>query len=286
MQLDPHELVKRSEALAALPNVMLHVTRLVDNPDSSAANISRIIEQDARLAERLLRMLNSPYYNFPSTIDTIARAITVIGLRDVRDLLLAAVAVRAFDHLTNDLVNPAAFWRHSLYCAVVARMLAERRREEHPERFFLAGLLHDVGNLILCSTTPDLARECLDRSHETGECPHQVEQSILGITHSEVGCALAEGWRLPPSLCETIRHHHTPRRADRYAMETSVIHIADFAADSLGATNNQAPHTPMLDPQAWRLAGLPPMTLESTLEDVNDRFIEMQRLLFNGQEAA
>jgi HD-like signal output (HDOD) protein len=286
MRLDPQQLIDHSNALVSLPDVALLVTRLVDNPHSSVVNIGRVIEQDPGLTDRLLRILNSPYYGFPSTIDTIARAITVIGIRDLRDLILAAGAAGAFERLTSELAEPEAFWHHGLYCAVIARILAEHRREQQPERFFLAGLLHDVGTLLLSSAVPSLARQCQERVGDHGENPHHVERELFGVTHAEVGCALAERWHLPQSLSETIRCHHAPHGAGRYTVEAAVIHIADFAADCSDVLGSRPLSDAAPDPEAWELTGITPRGLESIIEGADKRFAEMQRLLFDGQEAA
>ncbi|NOY63354.1 MAG: HDOD domain-containing protein, partial [Gammaproteobacteria bacterium] len=125
---------------------------------------------------------NSPFYGFPSQINTISRAITIIGTRELRDLVLATLVVRTFNGLDNELISMEQFWRHSVTCAVVARVLAGHLHESNTERFFVVGLLHDIGSLIIYRKIPELAREALLRSEHGDIALYQAERDVILIT--------------------------------------------------------------------------------------------------------
>ncbi len=160
-ELTPQGLVAAIKDLVTLPDVALRIARMVNDPNSSAADIGREVSKDPALTARLLRIANSPALGQHGKIATISRAITVLGVRQVRDLTVGLTAVRTFDGIGNELVTMASFWRHSVLCAVAATHIAERRAGGRDDSPFVAGLLHDVGQLVLFSRAPELARRAL-----------------------------------------------------------------------------------------------------------------------------
>ena len=118
---------------------------MLEDPNTTANDLGRVIGRDTGLTARLLKIVNSAFYGFQSRIETVSRAVTIIGMRELRGLVLAASAIEAFSKVPNKVLNMANFWRHSVYCGVVAQLLAERSNVLHAERLFVAGLLHDIG---------------------------------------------------------------------------------------------------------------------------------------------
>lgn len=228
VQIRPEDLVKGSLRLLSLPDTFLAVNRLIEDPRCSGADIARAIGRDPVLTARLLRVANSPLYGFPSRIDTIERALTVIGTRALRDLVLAASAVGVFARMPVGEMRD--FWQHSLRSGIAARLLAVRAGEAEPEALFVAGLLHDVGQLILQLKLPEIARETRVRSRDTGLPLYALERSSLGFDHAEVGAELLRVWRLPSMLCDAIRLHHLAAGAADAPMAAAIVCIADILA--------------------------------------------------------
>ncbi|HME39045.1 MAG TPA: HDOD domain-containing protein [Steroidobacteraceae bacterium] len=225
-------LVANIKDLVTLPEVALRIASMVDDPTSSAADIGREISHDAALTARLLRIANSPAFGQHGKIATISRAITVLGVRQVRDLTVGLTAIRTFDGIGNELVTMASFWRHSVLCAVAAGQIAGRRERGRDDTPFVAGLLHDIGQLVLFSRAPDLARQSLltwvDSADDRGL--YLCERDIIGFDHAAVGLALAKNWSLPSSLQECIEFHHEPERARLHPLEVATVHIANSVA--------------------------------------------------------
>jgi len=230
VSLTPQGLVDSIED--ALPEVALRIARMVEDPSSSATDIGREISHDAALTARLLRIANSPALGHHGKIATISRAITVLGLRQVRDLMVGLTAIRTFEGISNELVTMGSFWRHSFLCAVAAGQIAARRGRGHDGSLFVAGLLHDVGQLVLFSRAPVPARQALLMSVDSADDLglFLCEREVMGFDHGAVGLALAQKWGLPRSLQECIEFHHEPERAQGHALDVATVHIANSAA--------------------------------------------------------
>jgi HD-like signal output (HDOD) protein len=198
------EILKDTIVLPSLPIIFNRLNEAVNNPRMSIADIGRIISEDVGLSARLLKIANSALYGFPAKIDTISRAVTIIGTQQLRDLALATVVLKIFKGIPPHLIHLEKFWLHSIACGITARILATYRRESNVERFFVAGMLHDVGRLLLCLKCPESMQECLMRAHEGGSTLVEVEKEVLGTDHAAVGGALVRHWSLPPSLEEVV----------------------------------------------------------------------------------
>jgi HD-like signal output (HDOD) protein len=254
--LTPQQLVANITTLATLPEVAMRIGRMVDDPKSSATDIGREISKDAALTGRLLRVANSPAFGHNGKIATISRAITVLGVRQVRDLTVGLTAIRTFDGIGNELVTMESFWRHSVLCAVAAAQIAARRNGSRGESPFIAGLLHDIGQLVLFSRAPQSAREALLMSVDAADdmALYACERAVLGFDHGAVGVALAQNWGLPLSLQECIQFHHEPARAQAHLVEVATIHIANSVAVLAEIGSDDPLDAPPLAPEALRAA--------------------------------
>jgi putative nucleotidyltransferase with HDIG domain len=232
VDLTPEGLVADIEDLATLPEVALRIANMVDDPTSSAIDIGREISNDAALTARLLRVANSPAFGQHGKIVTISRAIAVLGVRQVRDLTVGLTAIRTFDGIANSLVTMESFWRQSVLCAVAAGHIVAQRGGGRGESPFVAGLLHDIGQLVLFNRVPELARQALlmsvDAADDLGL--YLCERKVMGFDHGAVGVALARKWGLPLSLQECIQFHHEPERAQAHPIEVATVHIANSVA--------------------------------------------------------
>jgi len=271
MTMQAAELVKGIAKLASLPEVCIRVNEMVDDPRSSAADIGKVISHDTALTAQLLRMANSAFYNFPSNVDTISRAVTVVGERELRYLVLALSAVRTFSQIPVELINMASFWRHSVYCGVVARLVAGKCHVLHSERLFVAGLLHDVGMLVMMNRAPDLARQALAAAESGEKQRYEAEIELFGFDHAEVGGALMRQWNVPEALCETVACHHDVGKAENAKLDAAVIHIANVVANRAELEVDHEGPLPQVDPRAWDVTGLS----EEVMVEIGDEAVPM-----------
>ena len=256
--IDPEKLVGEVAALVSLPEVVLRINELVDDPSSSAEEIGRAVAQDAALTVRLLTLANSAMFGMSRQIDTVGRAIAVLGTRQVRDLTLGLSATRAFSGIPNDLVSMGSFWHHSVLCAVAARELADECQRGRPDSSFVAGLLHDVGQLVLYNRLPKESRAALLMSIDEPNEPdlHLCEREVMGFDHAVVGGVLARRWRLPVSLTECIEFHHEPARAQVHPLDVALVHMANSVAVLAELDSVEFADAPAIAPVAWEVTGL------------------------------
>lgn len=280
MNLTAREIVSGTVEVASLPEIFIRINEMVENPHYSASDIGRMISKDPAMTARLLKIVNSPFYNFPSKIDTVSRAITVIGVRELRDLVLATTVVKLFTGLPNDLITMDSFWRHSTQCAIVARILAARNRELNVERFFIAGLLHDIGSLLIYRKVPELAREALLRASHNDEVLEEAERTVMGFTHADVGAELIRKWRLPKNIEEAVEYHHQPHKCHSGAKEAAVVHIANIITSAVWDTKPEPMVIPPLEPKAWDALDLTPEHVEPVVAEAEQQFDEIFSMLF------
>jgi putative nucleotidyltransferase with HDIG domain len=282
----PKDLINDTVELASLPSVVMRAMELLDNPRTSASEIGGVIAEDPALTTRLLKIVNSSFYGFPSRIDTISRAITIIGTLELTDLILGSSAIRVFNRIPNQLVNMEKFWSHSLYTGIVARILARYLRAPNTERCFVMGLLHDIGSLVLYRQQPEQSRQALQLATEQCLPLHLAEQEIFGFNHCEVGSELMNAWNLPDGFIETTRHHHQPSAAERFRLETASIHLADVISGMAHNTGNDTGQLPALEPGAWELTGLSVDIVEPVTSEADNQFEEARAALLPAGKAA
>jgi len=270
--MEPVDLIKGSVKLATLPEVFIKVNEMVDDPSSSASDIGKFISYDPALTARLLKIANSPLYGFPSRIDTVSRAITIIGTRGLRDLILATSVISNFTRLPSEHIEINAFWRHSLYCGVLARLIAVKCNALHTEPFFVSGLLHDIGQLIILNKLPEMSRETQMRANDGIMPLHQVEQEVIGFDHAKVGCELLRSWGLPETIIDATEFHHEPNRAQLSPLGASIVHIADVIAENNEVSpdnDEEISSTANVDPVAMAITRLEESAIEQIKEEAS-----------------
>lgn len=251
-------LIDDVSCLVSPPDVCVKVFELIESSDSSAQDIGEVISRDPSLTARLLRLVNSSFYNFPRKIDTVSRAITIVGIRELYSLVIAVSAIKSFTNLSSKLVNIDTFWRHGIYTGLIARALAKECGVLHPERLFVSGMMHDIGSLVLYNRLPEQSGDILMISDGDEGILYQAELAELGFTHADLGAAMLDAWMLPEVLQESVCYHHMPSGAVNAALEASLLHLADTLANrsELGAFCEQPNSVAAVDPSVWSKLGL------------------------------
>lgn len=284
--MDVDELIRPVSNLVSLPDVCLRANALLADPGSSVDEIGEVINCDPGLTARLLRIVNSAYYGLPARIETVTRAITVIGTRDLQSLVLATSAVDTFNRISTDLVDMEAFWHHSVFAGLAARNLAQEAGAADAEALFVAALLHDVGKLVMYRELPEASEQILALSADTYADPAQVERDVVGCDHADIGAALLHAWGLPESLSVPVRYHHRPEAADAFQTETALVHIANAIANTVEpgvkGSAGKAAGGDVIVPLAWELTGLSPEVISPTVSRVNLQSFELLEIIAPG----
>ncbi len=283
--ISPETIAAKAGNLASLPSVYSRLEKTINNPSSSAADITKILRNDPGLIARLLRIANSAFYGFPRKVEGLEEAVRIIGTRQLQDLVLATVVLTQFKGVNARLVDMRSFWRHSLACGIAARSFAKLRRETNTERFFVAGLLHDIGSLVLYQQVPERAQTALERHRSTAIALEDAERSSIGCDHGAVGAAIMSLWKLPEFFRDTAAGHHNSGYRARTA-GTAVIHLADLLALALGLGNNGEIRLPRFSADAWRLVGLEPDCIELVASEVVSHLAEAERMFVSDELAA
>lgn len=253
-QLSREQVIARLKQLPSLPSAVSDVLASFGSEDVDVDTVAQQIARDQALTARVLRVANSSFYGLQTKVGTINEAVVILGFRAVRSMVLAVGMAGAFRLDQCHGFDGPAYLRHGSGVGLASRVLAPLMRQS-PELAFTAGLLHDIGVLVLASNFSRQYTEALAyRKHH--DCfLVDAERAVLGIDHAEVGGLLAETWRFPPAIRESIAYHHSPALAPAESL-ASLVHVADVTIRALGLSGSPDEMVPPLDPVAWaRLGG-------------------------------
>jgi len=254
-RINANNVVKQEFELASLPDIFYQITKSLDDPRSSAAYMAEVISKDVALSAKLLKVVNTPFYGFPSKIDTLSRAVTIVGSNQLTNLALGISVIQAFTDIPEEYFTLKEFWLHSITCGTVARLLASSAGLQGDEKFFVAGLLHDIGRLIMLKNHPKESTEVLRQAKVGRRALNEVERSLWGCTHAEIGGKMLKEWKMPIFLQTLTQHHHSPM-ASPMTKEAAVVHLADFITHGVGIGASGASLVPLLSEEAWDALGL------------------------------
>jgi len=260
------------------PGVFFKLQRLLADENTTDEDIAEVVSTDPGLTGFLLRMVNSVYYSFPDKIDTVSRAVAMLGRREI----FSQAAAQAVSEIYRDMpsrrfLNMRRFWRHSLACGLFCRAAALASGANDPERFFVAGLLHDIGRPQLLLGLPEAAEATVAAARAENVHQSIAETRLFGYDHGEVAGMVFTRWNFPEELIVAVSHHHHPCRAPGN-LKAAMVHVADFAAVAAGICLDPNAHVPPFSPEAWDMIGLGPEPLLEILGNVEanlDVFVGM-----------
>ncbi|MFV0349335.1 MAG: HDOD domain-containing protein [Halodesulfovibrio sp.] len=253
--LDPLDVLQGDMKLPALPQIVLELQQTINNPESSACDVAAVVSRDAGLSAFLLRLVNSAFYSFPSQIDTISRAVTVVGMKQLSNMALGVAAMDAFKEAGKGRFDMKSFWKHSIAVGSIAQRLAERAKLPEPERYFVCGLLHDIGRAALCTSRPGKSSLIMQVSLEKRIPLYAAEAEVVGFDHARLGGMLLRKWNFPFSVTMGVLHHHLPEKSEKF-LEPHVVHVADIMAKAIGLSSTEEAFVPPLSEEAWGRTGL------------------------------
>ncbi len=225
------ELVQSCTTVFTLPEIYIRVRDVTEDPQSTMDDLTNALRIDPAISARLLKMVNSPFYGFPGQVDTVSRAVSLIGMQGVSDLVTATTIGRTFSGMTPQLMDLSAFWRKSVLSALLASKVAKCCGVDDSERFFIEGLLRDIGHLVLYQTIPQRAQSALVEAGNLGTPLAEVEQSSIGCDYAEVGAELVRSWGMPVQIEQAVRHQLSPQDAGEYTLHAAIVHLAGVIVD-------------------------------------------------------
>jgi putative nucleotidyltransferase with HDIG domain len=276
--IDPEKLIKTDIDLPSLPTIYGEINEVIHNPTSSANDIGNVISKDTSLSASLLRIVNSTFYGFPSKIDTLSRAVTILGIKQLKTLVIGVSIMNVFKNIPSALIDMKSFWEHSITCGIIARVIAGHKKIQNTERLFVAGLLHDIGRLVLYRHAPAQAKNALLMAKNSGDLLWRLEDRVIGCNHGTVGGLLLRRWKLPVSLENIITHHHAPDES-KDPLEPAIVHLADIMTNALHMGSSGERLVPPLDPEAWESLDVSTNILNMTIIQTERQKEEVTRHL-------
>lgn len=276
---DLHAMIKTDKIkLPEIPAITLELNEIIGDPMSSSDDIAGIVEKSPSLTALLLKIVNSSIYDFPSKIDSISRAVTVIGTKEISSLALGISTVTIFKNIPGEIFDMRMFLKHSLACGIIARILATFKNIIQTEQLFVSGLLHDIGRVLVYTYYPEQAKGLLQRAAKSGNLLYEEENSFFGCNHTHIGKYLLQKWKLPLTLENNLFYHHNPSIADN-PKQATIVHLADIMANGLGLGTSGERTVPPLDDVAWDKLGLSPSCFNTVVKQAVHQLHAIETLL-------
>ncbi len=248
------EIINKLSDLPSLPAVVMELLTSIDQEDVDISVLAKKVSHDQALTAKTLRLANSPAFGLQVKVTTIQQAITFLGFQTTRNLITAAAITGCFAEGQCVGFDDKAFWRHSIATAACARVLARRMRLNQ-DFAFTAGLLHDIGRLVLVSTYPQRYAEVLAWRAAQDCQVLEAERAVLGVDHVGAGVALAEHWNFSDTMRLALAHHHDPEAPGAGFLAT-IIHVANAIVHALDIARDEDDLVPPVSPVAWTALGL------------------------------
>jgi HD-like signal output (HDOD) protein len=264
------------------PDVCLKINELLGDERASLDDFAKVVMRDPALTARLLRLVNSSFYGLRSRVDTVSRAVALLGMRELQKLVCAVSAIEKFSRLSSTVTNMNAFWRHGVYTGLMAQALAKRLHVLHPERLFVAGVMHDIGTLLVNHRYPEIAEETIRGARGDEQLLRELEVEELGFDHAQLGGLMLGNWRLPATIVDAIAWHHEPRRAELTPVDAAILNVADVIANfsGTGSFSEFVAANAEFDPVVFEGLGLPDdFDADALMDEVDRQFVESIYLL-------
>ncbi len=271
--------IARGENLPVLPQVVSAVFKIADDPKCTAADLERLIQQDAALTAKILKVVNSPLYGV-GNVGTVGRALTVLGTSRVRSLITSiALQNLVAERQQANRFNKIEFWRHSLAVATAARIIAKLRSPSKAEEMYVAGIMHDIGLLLMDKFCPDQLDTVIHYAECEGVPMHQAEQNVLHFTHADLGGILARRWSIGEFLANAVEHHHDGVMSTKGDNAGAVLEVADAIAHNTGFTNQLPSVQYELSEEMLSGLGLTCETIQTIGESMCEEFSNTEQTL-------
>ena len=265
---------------ATLPEVYYRILDVINDEKSSTIEISDVITKDPSFTSRLLNLANSSFYALKNSVDTVSKAVSIIGTRELGTLAIGISVSRSLLHTRKHDYALLEFWRHCVATAIAARTLAIFLKEKNTERFFIGGLMHDMGKILLYSQLQESIHyiNFLSRKHKMNL--HNAEKSLLGFTHADVGDRLCRKLNLPENLHSMIGDHHNVARSPR-PFEASIIHFADIIANGIRMGTSGEPFIPPVQPEALEYLQISPSAVGAVISQIETNTGEIAGIMLD-----
>lgn len=266
------EKISTISTIPTLPTVLDKITSLLKNPQTSADEIGKAITTDQVLASKVLKLVNSAFYGFPGRISTITHAVVILGFSTIKNIVLTASIFDAFKKEKDSSVgfNMEKFWFHSVACGATAQTIARHVGNKDREECFIAGLIHDIGKIVLYQNLPTEFNEIFQHARQNDILFYESEKELFNTTHQEVGGIIVKNWNLPLNLQNAVCNHHSISKDSKHYLTTAIVHCSDIIVRAMGYGNSGDSKIPCMEDFVWKDLNLNSKTLPRLLEEINE----------------
>lgn len=251
---DLDKLTARIKDFPTLPTIYTKLMKTMSDPNSTIKEVADIISSDQSTSIKVLKFANSPIFAIQKQVQNISDAIFYVGFNEIKNIVLALSVMKLFENTKPTLhFNIVDFWKHSIGTGVIARFIGMKIMEKNIEDYFISGILHDIGKLFMLRVFDEKYIKIIDYSIEEGYHLSELEKKIFGFTHTFAGGLIADKWKLPVSIRNSIKRHHSCFVDGSLNTQTSCVHIANIVAQvlSLGTNENELIDEPVFD--VWNM---------------------------------
>jgi HD-like signal output (HDOD) protein len=256
--------------LPEIPSIVFELNDILSDPLASVDSIGQIVSKSPSLTAVLLKIVNSSSYGLVSRIDSIPRAVTVIGTQEIGNLALGISVITVFEGIPGDILDMSSFLRHGFACGIMSRIFAAQKDMQKTEQLFVSGLLHDIGRLVVYKYFQEHTKTLFARAGGSGKPLYEEEISCLGCSHAEIGRYLLKEWKLPSTLVDNVLCHHDPSSAQD-PQQATIVHLADIIANGLGLGSSGESLVPEFDYEAWENLDLSPSCFSVVISQAIDQ---------------
>ncbi len=248
------QLIGKGQDLPSLPEIYLRVSEQLEDVTSSVQQIGGTVQNDPAIATRVLKMVNSAYYGMPNEVSSVAQAVSLLGRERLKHILIGSVLRGVFSAQDNPAFSMQVFWQHSIKTAIIARQLAAHVSGiQESESMFTAGLLHDIGELLLINKFPERMLAAEEYAIQKRVDVLSAELSQVGVTHTAVGEALMQHWGLPQLLIDCTRNHHEVVHDGPNRDATHLIYLANSLSKYVPPLDEQETENILDDIENWNM---------------------------------
>ncbi len=275
--MDFNFLIQKIESLPSLPQAYHKCCFLLERDVTDSKDLAQVVATDPAMTMAVLKLVNSAFYNIPRKIERLDHAISIIGHTKFRDLILTAAVVKAMSSLASGAVDMEIFWRHSIYSGLLAKRLALHAYLPNNERLFLAGLLHDVGQLVYFDLLETKALKVAELVNKLGVNVSVAEQKVFGFTHQDIASALCKRWDLPEWLEQPVKHYNSPQESLYFKQEATIVAMANATAQlhypGLSRLGKVPATRPAIldDALVWQQINIDQEVLSTVVTDANEQ---------------
>lgn len=234
LQLKLEALILTIEQIPTLPDTAAEIMAIIDDEDASIDIITQFIERDQALALQILKYANSPFFGTVSRVSSVKHAIVIIGLGEVKSLLLALTIQQFFSTSGKDAENRRKFWKHSLICSHVANYLARYFQLRSDSTIFISALIHDIGKIVVDQYLHEEFTSVIDHIETNHTTFNEAEKAILGLTHYQIGAKILKQWSFPDQVISQVYHHHAPWLDTKHRQGATIVYLANILTKMAG----------------------------------------------------